>query len=114
MELFDQGVERRAIGIVTPYKAQVKYIKDLFEWNQKEPPKIASVEEFQSDERDIILLSSVRSFDRRDIKPLLGFIQNPERINVAISRPRSVFSIVTNLRKSLIDIRGYLFEIGLF
>lgn len=66
--------------------------------------KIGSVEEFQGQERMIIFLSTVRSskttefqeIGRNTARQLLGFVNNKERLNVAISRARSLLLICAN------------------
>lgn len=76
-------------------------IKAKFERVKIEAPKIGSVEEFQGQERDIILLTTVRSCSPavdRDVRHLLGFVRNPQRINVAISRARALCVIFGNAK----------------
>lgn len=79
----------RTIGIITPYRAQVERLTagiESMEWY--EPLKggitIDTVDAFQGQERDIIVLSFVRSNDRAEV----GFLADIRRTNVAMTRAR--------------------------
>ncbi|XP_022223447.2 probable RNA helicase armi, partial [Drosophila obscura] len=89
-KLIDSGITPEQIGIITPYAKQVKKIKALLNDGSAEVlPKIGSVEEFQGGERDIMMISTVRSAD----SVLLGFVRSEKRMNVAISRARAAMFI---------------------
>ncbi|XP_045499637.1 probable RNA helicase armi [Colias croceus] len=88
-KLYKNNVTPEEIGIITPYIAQIKYLRLVFDAMGLPQPKIGTVEEFQGQERPIILISTVRSAEsliKDDVKHVLGFIQNPKRVNVAITR----------------------------
>lgn len=96
MKLVLQGFKAEDIGIITPYTQQVKTIRMLLESTDMIMPKVGTVEEFQGQERKIILLSTVRTMGR-DVKSdrthSLGFVKSPKRMNVAISRARAFLVI---------------------
>ncbi|KAM7355345.1 putative RNA helicase armitage [Cochliomyia hominivorax] len=99
LELYRKGINPENIGIITPYSKQVKNLRTVFTNAGIAMPKIGSVEEFQGQERDIILISTVRSSQKyvaNDIRHSLGFIQCAKRINVAISRARYLLYIFGN------------------
>ncbi|CAK1602239.1 unnamed protein product, partial [Parnassius mnemosyne] len=88
-KLLKRDITTDDIGIITPYIAQIKYLRLLFESMGLPQPKIGTVEEFQGQERPIILISTVRSTDslvQEDQKHCLGFVKNPKRLNVALTR----------------------------
>lgn len=91
-QLFLLGFSDNDIGVITPYSLQVKDLRILCDKQfENRSIKIGSVEEFQGQERKIIIISTVRSKRKNivnDEKYGLGFIKNGRRMNVAISRAR--------------------------
>ncbi|KAL5498587.1 hypothetical protein ACEPAH_1941 [Sanghuangporus vaninii] len=89
-------LESKDIGVITPYRAQVLKLRQLLRPFAPEAT-IGSVEEFQGQERKVIIISTVRSspdkltFDRRHT---LGFVANPRRFNVAVTRAQALLVIV--------------------
>ena len=95
----------REIGIISPYRRQVQKIRDLM--NHKfqntrldwKPVTVGSTEEFQGQERKVIIISTVRSqeqYIRLDSDHQLGFLRNPKRFNVALTRAKSLMIVVGN------------------
>ncbi|KAJ8047421.1 RNA helicase Mov10l1 [Holothuria leucospilota] len=87
------------IGIITPYRKQVEKIKLLLTSLCIQGVKVGSVEEFQGQERLVIIISTVRSDDSLigfDTIHHLGFVSSPKRFNVAITRPQALLIIVGN------------------
>ncbi|KAJ5204570.1 uncharacterized protein N7498_005449 [Penicillium cinerascens] len=95
---FKAGVQPRDIGIITPYEGQRSYIVSSMQANgtfKKEHYKeieVASVDAFQGREKDYIILSCVRSNDHQGI----GFLSDPRRLNVALTRARYGLVILGN------------------
>ncbi len=93
------GQTENDIGIITPYTQQVKTIRAKLQQEKMAAPKIGTVEEFQGQERNIILLSTVRTTElhaMKDQRYSLGFVKQPARMNVAISRARALLVIFGN------------------
>ena len=77
------------VGVVTPYRKQVQKLEQLLHNAGLDEVKVGSVEEFQGQERKVIIISTVRS--NKDFLPFdyahnLGFLSNPKRFNVAVTR----------------------------
>ena len=77
------------VGIISPYRAQVQYIKRLIRKRAFFKPfrqliTVNTVDGFQGQERDVILISLVRANDAGQI----GFLRDLRRMNVAITRAR--------------------------
>uniref|UniRef100_A0A8C3NJH1 RNA helicase n=1 Tax=Geospiza parvula TaxID=87175 RepID=A0A8C3NJH1_GEOPR len=86
------------IGVIAPYRKQVEKIRFLLRNIDLEDIKVGTVEEFQGQEYMVIILSTVRSqkvvID--DEKHSLGFLCNPKRFNVAITRAKALLIVVGN------------------
>jgi predicted DNA helicase len=81
--------ERLDVGIISPYRAQVQYLRHLLKKRDFFKPfrsliSVNTVDGFQGQERDIILISLVRANDEGQI----GFLRDLRRMNVAITRAR--------------------------
>ena len=81
--------ERIDVGIISPYRAQVQYLRHLIKKVDFFKPfrkyiTVNTVDGFQGQERDVILISLVRSNDEGQI----GFLRDLRRMNVAITRAR--------------------------
>ncbi|XP_076272336.1 putative RNA helicase armi isoform X1 [Rhynchophorus ferrugineus] len=96
-QLYKNGVKAEDIGIITPYTKQVREIRQMIRQADFDVPKVGTVEDFQGQEFEVVLLSTVRSgqeFVVRDLEHGLGFVTSPKRLNVAISRPKSLLMVV--------------------
>ena len=90
-------VERIDVGIISPYRAQVQYLKKLIKKYEFFKPyrrliSVNTVDGFQGQERDVILISLVRSNDEGQI----GFLKDLRRMNVAMTRARMKLIILGN------------------
>ncbi|RZF40420.1 hypothetical protein LSTR_LSTR011190 [Laodelphax striatellus] len=96
VRLFNHGLTGDDIGIITPYNKQAYKIRQLLSKLDVTLPKVGSVEEFQGQERLVILLSTVRTTHRLDnnMKQLMGFISSPQRLNVGLTRARALLVIM--------------------
>ena len=89
--------ERIDVGIISPYRAQVQYLRRLIRHNDYFKPMrglitVNTVDGFQGQERDIIVISLVRDNDEGNI----GFLRDLRRMNVAITRARMKLIIMGN------------------
>ncbi|XP_072281879.1 helicase MOV-10 [Pyxicephalus adspersus] len=102
-----KGIARispKEIGVISPYRKQVEKIRKAVDKELKAVPevkdlKVGSVEEFQGQERKVILISTVRSsrdYVKIDEQFGLGFLTNPKRFNVAITRAKALLILVGN------------------
>lgn len=87
--------ERIDFGLISPYKSQVYYIRSLIKRNAFFKPfrkliTVHTVDGFQGQERDVIMISLVRANENGKI----GFLQDLRRMNVAITRARMKLMIL--------------------
>ncbi|KAL1213952.1 Regulator of nonsense transcripts 1 [Cardamine amara subsp. amara] len=92
------GVVPSQIGVITPYEGQRAYIVSYMARNGSlrqqlyKEIEVASVDSFQGREKDYIILSCVRSNEHQGI----GFLNDPRRLNVALTRARYGIVILGN------------------
>ena len=87
--------ERLDFGLISPYRAQVRYLRDLIKKESYFKPihsafTVQTVDGFQGQERDIIFISIVRS----NAEGQIGFLRDYRRMNVAMTRARLKFVFI--------------------
>ena len=92
--IFDEHLD---VGIISPYRAQVQYMRKLIKAKEFFKPyrkliSVNTVDGFQGQERDIIMISLVRANAEGEI----GFLRDLRRMNVAITRARMKLIIIGN------------------
>jgi len=96
---FGIRVQQKEIGVISPYRRQVQKIRAKLASKQLYDITVGSTEEFQGQERRVMIVSTVRSspeFVRMDTQYRLGFLRNPKRFNVAITRAKALLIVVGN------------------
>eukprot|EP00919_Chromeraceae_sp_WS-2016_P027226 GHVR01064711.1.p1 GENE.GHVR01064711.1~~GHVR01064711.1.p1 ORF type:complete len:242 (-),score=1.04 GHVR01064711.1:1906-2631(-) len=97
------GISAKEIGIITPYKGQRAYIINYLQKNGQITSKnvnyykdleISSVDGYQGREKDYIIVSCVRSNEG----PGIGFLKDPRRLNVTITRAKYGMIILGNAK----------------
>ncbi len=91
--------ERIDVGIISPYRAQVQLLRQMVKRNDFLKPfrrliSVNTVDGFQGQERDIIVISLVRSNDEGQI----GFLRDLRRMNVAMTRARMKLIILGDVQ----------------
>jgi hypothetical protein len=88
--LLARGLAATDIGVITPYDAQVRVLRDLLRDACEAGLEISSVDGFQGREKEAIIVDLVRSNDRGD----LGFLRDTRRMNVALTRAKRFLMVV--------------------
>ncbi|VXD19763.1 ATP-binding protein [Marinoscillum sp. 108] len=103
-DLVEHGAELRDIGIITPYRAQVREIKKALnrvvkgiDTERTESLFIDTVDRMQGQERDYILYSMSNSHPLES-KRRLDFFYSPNRLNVAITRGKKKCIVIANYK----------------
>lgn len=78
------------IGVITPYSAQVNYLKNLMPAEDYPELEISTVDGFQGREKEIIILNLVRSNKKHEV----GFLADRRRLNVAITRAKRMCILI--------------------
>jgi regulator of nonsense transcripts 1 len=98
--LLKMGVDSSQIGVITPYDGQKKYVQEHMRRSGSlaasvyENIEVNSVDAFQGREKEIMLVSCVRSSESQGI----GFLSDPRRLNVALTRARVGLVLLGNPR----------------
>ena len=92
--ILDESID---VGIISPYRAQVQYLRQQIKKKEFFRPyrrliSVNTVDGFQGQERDVIIISLVRSNNNGNI----GFLSDLRRMNVAITRARMKLIIMGN------------------
>ena len=99
-KMLKAGVRPQQLGVVTPYEGQRAFcVSHMQRAGTADPDlykeiEVASVDSFQGREKDFIILSCVRSNDHQGI----GFLNDPRRLNVALTRSRCGLIIIGNAK----------------
>ena len=97
--------EEKEIGVISFYGKQVRKIRESVRPRARQlglQIKMNTVDKFQGMERNIVIVSTVRSNkldrgnDRIEVNRDAGFAKSPERLNVALSRARRLLIVVGN------------------
>ena len=97
-EALSMGLKEEQIGIITPYAAQVKTVRKSLE-EREIVIETKSVDGFQGREKEMILISFVRANPQKEI----GFLKEPRRLNVALTRARCKLICIGESRTLSVD-----------
>lgn len=96
----DSDINIKELGVITPYKKQVKQIKeDLQEILRPGTvdEMVATLDSYQGQERDIIVYSFVKSSNVSPKKRRIGFLSELRRLNVAMSRSKKTLVLIGDM-----------------
>ncbi|KAM7215771.1 helicase required for RNAi-mediated heterochromatin assembly 1 [Rhypophila decipiens] len=127
--LGQQGYSNSQIVVLAPYLGQIRVLQDLFLANKQDPElsemdnrellraglisqaaarvnqkplRLSTVDNYQGEESEIVIVSLTRSNEAGDI----GFMYAPERLNVLITRARNCLILIGNMQTFLSSKRG--------
>ena len=83
----DKKINPQDIGVISPYSKQVRLIKE-----KAKNISVKSVDGFQGGEKDIIIISLVRSNEEKNI----GFLDDMRRLNVSLTRAKKKLIVIGN------------------
>ena len=86
------GLLAEDIGVISPYKAQVEKVRARLTASEAggERCEVSTVDGFQGREKEVVVVSLVRSNPKKEV----GFLSDVRRMNVAITRPRRLLIVV--------------------
>lgn len=90
--LISRGLAPADIGLLTPYRAQRRGLRDLLAPERAAGLEIGTVDGFQGREKEAIVLDLVRS----NPQALVGFVADRRRLNVALTRARRLLLVIAD------------------
>jgi len=88
-KLVEAGLQPSQIALIAPYQAQVTALTSLLRPSMPEL-EIGTVDGMQGREKEAVILSLVRSNDKREV----GFLKEKRRLNVAMTRPKRHLCVI--------------------
>ncbi|HEY4326673.1 MAG TPA: AAA domain-containing protein [Mucilaginibacter sp.] len=86
---FMEGLEPFSIAIISPYREQVRLLKEYF-GKEDQQLSVNTIDSFQGQERDMVVISMTRSNNNGEI----GFLADIRRMNVAMTRAKKKLVII--------------------
>lgn len=105
----DKGMKASDIAIITPFRKQVNYIRSAFRtlgWEPEETPLVDTVERLQGQDVEMIIIS-MSVTDTEYYQSIRGFLLNPNRLNVMISRAKQ--KVVFLKSKAITDFQPFAY-----
>merc|ERR1719203_1718551 len=101
-------IQPNAVGIITPYAAQTRLLRTYLGLEGKptrgvSQPEVSSVDGFQGQEKDLIFISTVRA----NMQGKVGFMGDPRRLNVMLTRARRGLVVVGDFQTLAMDKDGW-------
>lgn len=99
VNLIEHKVSTAAIGVMAPFRGQVVLIRELLRKKNLGSINVGTIEDYQSVERDVIILSLTRAtqaFVASDVRQRIGAFGQPKRSNVALTRAEHLFIVVSD------------------
>lgn len=90
LRVLSRGVPASDVAVITPYLAQVRRLRELLRDACNAGLEVGSVDGFQGREKEVVVVDLVRSNDDGEI----GFLADTRRMNVAITRARSLLLVL--------------------
>ena len=87
------------VGVIAPYARQRAKIRKALELNGITGVRVGTTEEYQGDEKRVIIISLTRSCEEHlthDARHHIGFVSSPQRFNVAVTRAKCLLIVVGN------------------
>ena len=92
--LLRSGVKQHQLGVISFYRKQIDDIESRLKIKNIEHVEVMSVDSFQGREKEVIILSMVRS----NIDCNIGFLQDSKRLNVSATRARRLLIVVVDTK----------------